>query len=212
MLVIAGSIGYAAWPVHLESGSGVGDYTDIETTVDGIISEAVTVSGRVTQVENNVGIVSNNAVRLDGTIQDIDEGFVDLRTYTTNTHFLIRILTTGSEAGGLSVGSRRTAINCGSTEGIGLRVTIGGLAIGVETNNPITSVQYDLEDNVSAIPRSSAVVSYVGAAAAPQAGTNDTPTLVTPRWIGDEYVVHGATSMIYRAFGATTNDWLQVHP
>jgi hypothetical protein len=159
----------------------------------------------------DIGALSNATVRLNG-IQSVGDGTLELRTFTTNTHFAIRILTTSSEAGGLSVGAKRTAITCGSTEGIGLRVTIGGLAIGVETNNPITAVQYDLEDNVSAIPRSSAVVSYVGAAAAPQSGTNDAPTLVTPRWIGDEYVVHGATSMIYRAFGATTNDWLQVHP
>lgn len=41
----------------------------------------------------------------------------------------------------------------------------------------------------------------------PQSSTNDTPTLFTPRCIGDELIIYVTTNRIYRAFGLTTNDW-----
>ncbi len=44
----------------------------------------------------------------------------------------------------------------------------------------------------------------------PQVSAADDPEAVTPRAIGDELVVHTATQAIYRAFGTTTNDWVQV--
>jgi len=47
---------------------------------------------------------------------------------------------------------------------------------------------------------------------APQSSTNDAPTLITPRWVGDELAIYGATQVIYRAFGITTNDWSQTWP
>ena len=41
----------------------------------------------------------------------------------------------------------------------------------------------------------------------PQLSTNNTPTLYTPRRIGDELVIHTTTNIVYRSFGLTTNDW-----
>ena len=46
----------------------------------------------------------------------------------------------------------------------------------------------------------------------PQISATDTALAFTPRAIGDELVVHTATQAIYRAFGTTTNDWVQVWP
>ena len=40
----------------------------------------------------------------------------------------------------------------------------------------------------------------------------DMTTNIVPICIGDEILVHTATQKIYRAFGLTTNDWVQVYP
>lgn len=42
--------------------------------------------------------------------------------------------------------------------------------------------------------------------------TNDDATVVTPVCIGDELMIYDSTNVIYRAFGLTTNDWVQVFP
>jgi hypothetical protein len=74
-IIIAGAgAAYAAWPVQLESGSGVGDYPDIEGTIDGIIASASSVSGRVAQVETDVGTVSGRVTQVE-----IDVGTVSGR-------------------------------------------------------------------------------------------------------------------------------------
>ena len=46
----------------------------------------------------------------------------------------------------------------------------------------------------------------------PIALTTNTPTLTTPRWIGDQLLIHTSTQVVYRAFGSTTNDWVQTWP
>jgi hypothetical protein len=46
----------------------------------------------------------------------------------------------------------------------------------------------------------------------PQTHTNDAPGEFTPRWIGDELIIHDSTNIVYRAFGSTTNDWVSVWP
>ena len=49
-------------------------------------------------------------------------------------------------------------------------------------------------------------------AIAVQSSTNNTPAAFTPRWLGDELLIHGVTNIIYRAFGSSTNDWRQTYP
>jgi hypothetical protein len=170
MLVIAGSIGYAAWPVHLESGSGVGDYSDIETTMDGIISDAATVSGRVTQVETDVGVVSGRVTQVETDVGVVSNSWWQHVNPATYAH----------DAADVFVDDHNGYF---------------WLAAGYEVH----SLEAVLDIMASIMMR-------------PLTATNDAPTLVTPRWIGDEYVVSGATSIIYRAFGTTTNDWIKVHP
>ena len=47
-------------------------------------------------------------------------------------------------------------------------------------------------------------------APAPQIMGTNAPTLALPRWAGDELVVTGAVKKVYKAFGAGTNDWVEM--
>ena len=47
--------------------------------------------------------------------------------------------------------------------------------------------------------------------AEPLSTTNDAPAAAAPRFLGDEFFYHNGTNRaIYRAFGTTTNDWVEV--
>lgn len=41
----------------------------------------------------------------------------------------------------------------------------------------------------------------------PQNSTNDVPSIVTPRYLGDRLIIYSTTNKSYTAYGTTTNDW-----
>jgi hypothetical protein len=45
-----------------------------------------------------------------------------------------------------------------------------------------------------------------------QVSTNNTPAAYTPDAVGQPLVIHGQTNVMYRAFGVSSNDWVQVWP
>jgi len=66
----------------------------------------------------------------------------------------------------------------------------------------------DVAANSNAVAAVSARVDVVEAKYLPLTDDADQPSTHTPRFIGDELVIHTATQRWYRAYGTTTNDWV----
>jgi len=66
----------------------------------------------------------------------------------------------------------------------------------------------DVAANSNAVAAVSGRVDVVEAKYLPLTDDADQPTTHTPRFIGDELVIHTATQRWYRAYGTTTNDWV----
>ena len=84
-------------------------------------------------------------------------------------------------------------------------------ALQVEVSGPPWAPVYSLDVKAGGV-ETGHLSAAVQALYVPQVSAVDDPEAVTPRRIGDELVVHTATQAVYRAFGITTNDWVQVFP
>ena len=83
-----------------------------------------------------------------------------------------------------------------------------GTGAGI-TNFSTSASSSNNEEVVTSKAMKDAIASSIGAT---HTATNDDATVVTPVCIGDELMIYDSTNVIYRAFGLTTNDWVQVFP
>jgi len=83
-----------------------------------------------------------------------------------------------------------------------------GTGAGI-TNYSTSASSSNNEEVVTSKAMKDAIASSIGAT---HTATNDDATVVTPVCIGDELMIYDSTNVIYRAFGLTTNDWVQVFP
>jgi hypothetical protein len=162
-------------------------------------SESLAISSRVTVVETDLGVVSG---RVDTVETDL--GVVSGRVDQVETDLGVvsgRVDTVETDLGVVSGRVDQVETDLGTVSG---RVDVVETALGVVSGR-VDQVETDL-GVVSG--RVTVVEGYVW----PQTATNDTPTAKTPRALGDTLIIHGATNILYRAFGTTTNDWEKIWP
>jgi len=262
IITSAGAV-YAAWPVHLESGSGVGDYTDIETTIDAIIVDSTSISDRVDNVEGTLGSGTSHWDSAYSWGDHGDAGYLNPTNDGSRTIVLGSNVTAGAALYSLIQGIDITVSDNGKTvenldlrgwdlivsadgtltdmimrgqnnsfTGNGFNICIVGdhlhsssgeniMLFGNEISNSFSNVKaVNVSNTQRAVPAAGTHSIWTQSGAyldthryyGIQTSTNDAPTSHTPQGVGQELQIYATTNKIYRAFGSTTNDWVQIYP